>query len=561
MKKKLALVLAAAMLSSAVLSGCGGNDSKPDGGEGQEAQAGEEGNHLVVEVGPDPETIDPALNSASDGNIMIIHLFEPLLNMDKDNNIIGGMAETWDVSEDGLTYTFHLREGLKWSDGTPLTANDFVYTFKRVADPMTAAPYGYDLLCMIKGYDEAAAGNLDALAVSAPDDQTFVVELAHPCVYFDKICAYTTLSPVQQATVEANGEAWAIDPATYICNGAMKIKEWVPGSHILMEKNENYWNADAVTADTIKFVLMEDANAAYSAYNAGEVMFIKDVPTEEVPNLRENPEFHVDPLLGTYYISLNLNRGYFQDVRVRQALSLALDRQYIADIIMQGTYTPAKNFVGPGVSDVEPRSSFSDVTIETYGEFFHTDDFEGDLAKAKELLADAGYPNSEGFPMIEYMTNDAGYHKPLAEYLQSAWGELGINMDIKIVEWATFTPTRRNGDYDIARNGWIYDYDDPSNLLNLFETENGNNDGKYSNPEYDAKTETARKTADREEHYRLLHEAEQMLLEDMAMIPIAWQNEFWLQKPELQGTYHTPYGYWYFMYGSVGEAESPEETK
>ena len=561
MKKKLALVLAAAMLSSAVLSGCGENDSKPDGGEGQEAQTGEEGNHLVVEVGPDPETIDPALNSASDGNIMIIHLFEPLLNMDKDNNIIGGMAETWDVSEDGLTYTFHLREGLKWSDGTPLTANDFVYTFKRVADPMTAAPYGYDLLCMIKGYDEAAAGNLDALAVSAPDDQTFVVELAHPCVYFDKICAYTTLSPVQQATVEANGEAWAIDPATYICNGAMKIKEWVPGSHILMEKNENYWNADAVTADTIKFVLMEDANAAYSAYNAGEVMFIKDVPTEEIPKLRENPEFRVEPLLGTYYISLNLNRRYFQDVRVRQALSLALDRQYIADTIMQGTYTPAKNFVGPGVSDVEPGSSFSDVTIETYGEFFHTDDFEGDLAKAKELLADAGYPNGEGFPMIEYMTNDAGYHKPLAEYLQSAWGELGINMDIKIVEWATFTPTRRNGDYDIARNGWIYDYDDPSNLLNLFETENGNNDGKYSNPEYDAKTETARKTADREEHYRLLHEAEQMLLEDMAMIPIAWQNEFWLQKPELQGTYHTPYGYWYFMYGSVGEAESPDETK
>ena len=336
-----------------------------------------------MEVGPDPETIDPALNSASDGNIMIIHLFEPLLNMDKDNNIIGGMAETWDVSEDGLTYTFHLREGLKWSDGTPLTANDFVYTFKRVADPMTAAPYGYDLLCMIKGYDEAAAGNLDALAVSAPDDQTFVVELAHPCVYFDKICAYTTLSPVQQATVEANGEAWAIDPATYICNGAMKIKEWVPGFHILMEKNENYWNADAVTADTIKFVLMEDANAAYSAYNAGEVMFIKDVPTEEIPKLRENPEFRVEPLLGTYYISLNLNRGYFQDVRVRQALSLALDRQYIADTIMQGTYTPAKNFVGPGVSDVEPGSSFSDVTIETYGEFFHTDDFEGDLAKAK----------------------------------------------------------------------------------------------------------------------------------------------------------------------------------
>ena len=157
------------------------------------------------------------------------------------------------------------------------------------------------------------------------------------------------------------------------------------------------------------------------------------------------------------------------------------------------------------------------------------------------------------------MTNDAGYHKPLAEYLQSAWGELGITMDIKVVEWATFTPTRRNGDFDIARNGWVYDYDDPSNMLNLFETENGNNDGKYSSPEYDEMIANARMTADKEEHYRLLHEAEQLLLNDMAMIPIAYQNDFWLQKPELQGTWHSPYGYWYFMYGTVGEAAETAE--
>ena len=155
--------------------------------------------------------------------------------------------------------------------------------------------------------------------------------------------------------------------------------------------------------------------------------------------------------------------------------------------------------------------------------------------------------------MIEYMTNDAGYNKALAEYLQSAWGELGINTDIKIIEWASFTPTRRNGDYDIARNGWVYDYDDPSNMMNLLETNNGNNDGKYSNPEYDELIAKARMTADKAEHYQLLHEAEQLLLNDMAMIPIAYQNDFWLQKPELQGTWHSPYGYWYFMYGTVGE--------
>ena len=555
MRKKFALLLAATMLTTTVLSGCGGS-----GGDGTgTGAAAEAGNNLVVQIGPDPETMDPALNSAIDASNMIIHLFEPLLNMDKDNNIIGGMAETWEVSEDGLTYTFHLRDGLKWSDGSDFTANDFVYTFKRMADPMTAAPYAYDLLCMVKGYDEAAGGDVDALAVSAPDDQTFVVELSYPCVYFDKICAFAALSPVQQATVEANGEAWAVDPSTYVSNGPMKIKEWVPGSHILVEKNENYWNADAVTADTIKFVLMEDANASFSAYNTGEIMFTRDVPTEEIPNLRDNPEFHVAPILGTYYVSLNLEREYFQDVKVRQALSLALDRQYIADTIMQGTYSAATNFVGPGVSDAEPGSSFADTTVAQYGEFFHTDDFEGDLAKAKELMAKAGYPDGEGFPTIEYMTNDAGYHKPLAEYLQSAWGELGINMDIKIVEWASFTPTRRNGDYDIARNGWVYDYDDPSNMLNLFESTNGNNDGTYSNPEYDALIEQARTTVDKTEHYALLHEAEQMLLNDMAMIPVAYNNDFWLQSSDLQGIWHSPYGYWYFMYGYIGDAPEADD--
>ena len=559
MKKKFALLLAAAMVSTTVLSGCGGSKDS-SAGAGDAGVVAEEGNHLVVQLGPDPETMDPALNSAIDASNMIIHLFEPLLSMDKDNNVIGGMAETWEVSEDGLTYTFHLREGLKWSDGSDFTAKDFVYTFKRMADPMTAAPYGHDLLCMVKGYDEAENGNVDALAVSAPDAQTFVVELSYPCVYFDKICAFAALSPVNQATVEANGESWAIDPATYVCNGPMKIKEWVPGSHILMEKNENYWNAEAVTADTIKFVLMEDMNAAYSAYKTGEVMFSRDVPTEEIPNLRENPEFHVAPILGTYYVSLNLEREYFQDPKVRQALSLALDRQYIADTIMQGTYTPATNFIGPGVSDAEAGSSFQETTIAEYGEFFHVDDFESDLAKAKELLADAGYPNGEGFPMIEYMTNDAGYNKALAEYLQSAWGELGINTDIKIIEWASFTPTRRNGDYDIARNGWVYDYDDPSNMLNLFESTNGNNDGRYNNPEYDALIASARETVDKAEHYSLLHEAEQLLLNDMGMIPIAYNNDFWLQKPELQGTWHSPYGYWYFMYASYGDAGQAEEA-
>lgn len=242
--KKMALVLAAVLASGMILTACGGSGkSGTAGNETQKTEA--EGNtagglDLAVQIGPDPETIDPALNSSADAANMILHAFETLLTFDKDNNIIPGQAETYDVSDDGLTYTFHLREGLKWSDGSELTSEDFVYSWKRLADPATAAPYAADMLSMVKGYDEATAGNVDALAVSAPDAKTFVVELASPCVYFDKITTHASMAPVKKDVVEAKGDQWSLTPDSYISNGPLKMIEWVPGSHITFAKNENY---------------------------------------------------------------------------------------------------------------------------------------------------------------------------------------------------------------------------------------------------------------------------------------------------------------------------------
>ena len=484
---------------------------------------------------------------------MIIHAFETLMIVDKDNKIVPGQAESYEVSDDGLTYTFHLRKGLKWSDGSPLTANDFVYAWQRLADPNTAAPYAGDMLGYVKGYEEAAGGNLEALGVSAPDDDTFVVELSVPCVYFSKLITHASMVPIQKATVDANGDQWTLTPDTYICNGPLKMIEWVPGSHIIFAKNENYWNADAVTLNTLKFVLMEDSNASYSAYQTGEVQMIKAVPTEEIPSLKGKEDFHVDPIMGTYYLSFQTEKAPFDNPDVRMALSLAIDRDYVANTDMQGTYSPATNFVGPGLSDAEDGSSFEETTRKNNGgDFFDVANHDADVAKAKELLANAGYPDGAGFPTVEYMTNDAGYHKPLAEYLQSCWKEeLGINMDIKVVEWSTFTPTRRAGDFQMARNGWVYDYDDPSNMLNLMKSTSGNNDGKYNNPEVDKMLDEANSTADVAEHYQKLHDAENMILADAAMAPVAYYNDFYLQDPKLKGTWHSPYGYWYFMYATM----------
>lgn len=546
-KRMLALLLASVMVCGTVLTGCG-KDNKTNDDVNSNKESAEK--QLVVQIGPNPETIDPALNSAVDGGNMILHSFEALLTVDQDGQYAPGCAETWESSEDGLTWTFHLRDGLKWSDGTALTAEDFVYSWKRVVDPNTAAPYAETVLGMVKGFDEATAGNVDALAVSAPDANTLVVELANPCPYFEGLAAFATLSPVQKATIEANGDGWATAAETYISNGAFHVTEWVPDSHIIMSKNENYWNADAIKLDSIKFVLMEDSNAALSAYRNGEVLMIKDVPTEEIPSLEGNAEFHVEPIIGTYYISLNDAKEPFTDAKVRKALSLAIDRDYVAKTLMQGTYSAAYNFMGPGWLDTDGSDFMSN---SNDGKGYISEDFDANLAEAKQLLADAGYPDGKGLPALTYSTNDAGYHKTVAEYVQQAWKELGITVNVEVVEWSSFTPMRRAGDYEISRNGWVGDYSDPSNMLEILYSSNGNNDGKFNSADFDAALDESRQTVDPATRSAALHKAEDVLMEEAGCIPVAYYNDFWLQSEKITGMWHSATGYWYFHFADIAE--------
>jgi len=544
-KKLLAFLLAAAMVAG--LTACGGSSGSSES-TGAPAQAEKE---LKVQVGPNPETIDPALNSAVDGGNMLLHAFECLLTVAEDGTLQPGCASEWETSEDGLVWTFHLRDGLKWSDGSDLTADDFVYSWKRVCDPEVAAPYAETVLGMVKGYAEAVEGNLDALAVSAPDANTVVVEMDAPCPFFGSLAAFATLSPVQQATIEANGDAWATAPESYVSNGPFYMTEFELGSHITFSKNPYYWNADAIKLDKLTFMLIEDANAAYSAYQTGEVAFIKDVPTEEIPSLEGNEEFHVDPIIGTYYLNLNCKKDIFKDARVRKALSLAIDRKYVAETIMQGTYTAAGNFMGPGWLDTD-NSEFM-ANSNDGKPYIDIDNYEANLEEAKKLMEEAGYPNGEGFPKISYTTNESGYHVPVAEYLQEAWAKLGIDMSVNKVEWASFTSMRRDGEYEVARNGWVGDYSDPSNMLDLLYSTNGNNDGKYNNPDYDKAMEESRSTADPEVRSAALHKAEDILMEDTGCVPLAYYNDFWMQSPKITGMWHSATGYWYFMYADIEE--------
>lgn len=547
------------------LAACGGSKSGSTATSGSTAGSTAGGVNtagFTVQYGSNPETLDPALNSAIDGANTIITIFEPLLLINENNEVVGGQAESWETSENGLTWTFTMRDGLKWSDGTDLNAKDFEYSFKRMVDPNTAAPYAETCLGMIDGFEEAAGfpdadgnptaePNPDALNVKASDDgKTLTIVLSYPCSYFDKMAAFATMSPVQQATVEANGDAWCTSPDTFVSNGPYMITDWTPSERIVLTKNPNYvggWDSSKIVSDTITLLLLEDSSASYAAYNSGEAQLIKDVPTDEIPSLtkaEDGGDFYVDTILGTYYVSLNLQRDAFKDAKVRKALSLAIDRDYVANTIMQGTYSAADSIVGPGI--VDESGYFHDNGNAPY----ISADYEANLAEAKKLLEEAGYPNGEGYPTIEYSTNDAGYHVPLAEYLQQAWGDLGITLTINKMEWSSFTPARRAGEYDVARNGWVMDYNDPSNMLDLFCSGNGNNDGKYSNPDFDAAIDASR-VADSAEHFAQLHKAEDILMEDMGCLPIAYYNDYWLQSSSLKGTWHSPYGYWYLQYGYI----------
>ena len=568
MRKIAAAAMAGALAVS--LAACGSSASTGTTATGEAAgsteatEAGETG--FTVQLGPNPETLDPALNAAIDGGNTLLTIEEPLLIIDENNEVQPGQAESYTVSDDGLTWTFTLRDGLKWSDGSDLTAADFEYSFKRLASPDTAAPYAETVVGMIDGYQDAignpdADGNTttdpdwDALNVHASEDgKTLTIQLSYPCSYFDKLAAFVATAPVQQATVEANGDAWCTEPDTFICNGPYMITEWTPSERIVLSKNPYYvggWDSSKIVSDTITLLLLEDSSASYAAYNSGEAQLVKDVPTDEIPSLtraEDGGDFYLDEIMGTYYISLNDQEEPFTDVRVRKALSLAIDRDYVANTIMQGIYTPATALVGPGIVDNE--GYFMDNA--NGGEPYIGSDYEVNLEEAKQLMAEAGYPDGEGFPTITYSANDAGYHIPVAEYLQQAWGELGITMNIDKVEWSSFIPMRRAGDYDISRNGWSMDYNDPSNMLELFTTNNGNNDGKYANPAFDKLIEESR-VADKATHFEKLHEAEDMLMADAACIPVAYYNDFWLQSPSLKGTWHSPYGYWYLQYGYIEE--------
>lgn len=525
---------------------------------------------LSVCFASEPQTIDPALNSAVDGAVMLQHFFEGLMKWadggnpatDKGNmnyaKLVNGQASSYEkvVNADGtVTYTFKLRPDAKWSDGKAVTADDFVFTWQRLASPATAADYCY-MIDMVKGYAEVNSGAADpsTLAVSAPDASTFQVTITYDCPYFLEVCAFPATFPVRKDIVEANPDTWttADNSANYISNGPYKLAEWVHDSYIKMVPNEHHYDVANLGPDSITFRLLADQNAMLAGYRSGDLQFIDDMPVDEVAGLLASGELDIVDYIGTYYVVYQTQKAPFDDWRVRKAFTLAIDSPYIVEQITQSGEVPAAGFVPAGIYDADPSGADFRTVGGDYWEIPTTDEiYAKNVAEAKRLLAEAGYPNGEGFPVVTYLYNTNDANKAIGEALQQMWQkELGVTVQLQNQEWNAFLENRKNGEYQIARNGWIADYNDPISFLDMWLTGGGNNDAQYSVAEYDAAIAEAKASADPAVRMAAMHKAEDIIMgRDWALGPIYFYTQKYLMQ-DIDGAFYTPLGYFMFSYAS-----------
>lgn len=627
MKKILALVLALCMVFA--LCACGNNNAPAESQAPAESEAPAEApvdtSVLNVCIASEPDTIDPALNSSVDGATLVSHLFAGLAKWAQDDSgklvIVPDCAEELVegvANDDGtVTYTYTLRDGLKWSDGQDVTAADFAFAWQRAASTELAADYGY-MFEVVDGYadiwEQAPTGEKDAegndvmefvnpdaqLNVVAVDDKTLEVTLANAVAYWNELLAFPTYFPVREDVV-AN-EAWATDPSTYVSNGAYKMTGWEHNSVITLEKSENYVDAAEVTMPTLKFYLSDDANNMLTNFKNGDWLLIDDVPTNEIATLKEEypEEFVVAGQIGTYYVCWNINEeilpasstltGLEAEAaknEIRNAISLLFDRNYIVEEIGQAGQVPASSFVAMGMTDSDGNQFYENAGHnDGFVGYFDVavDSFESNFAQAVEVLKKYyTYDEATGmftdFPTLTYLYNTSEGHKAIGEYLQSALAAVGINMNLENQEWNTFLNTRKNGDYSIARNGWLADYNDPICFLDMWTTVSGNNDiqfGKGANKDvkaysldltelgYDTKVENGtwaetydvlisdiKSCTDSVVRYQLMHIAEDMLMDTGCVVPLYFYTDIYMLDDSVQGFFSNPLGYKYFMYCTI----------
>lgn len=489
-----------------------------------------------------PDSVDPGVTSETYAGPILNNAFEGLVTYDSENNIIPGNAEKWELSEDGLTYTFHLRPNLKWSDGSALNAHDFVYSWLRVITPETGSLYADQLLPYVVGAKDFFDGkaSADKVGLKALDDNTLEVKLITPTPFFLGLLATYTFCPVQKATVEANGEKWTLSENTYVSNGPFKVTKINFNESYEFEKNENYWNAENVKLQKLKFVFIPESATALTAFRAGDIDGFWEVPTSDLPTLRaESDELITVRAFGTTFHIFNNAKPPFDNPLVRKAFNLAIDRKALIEDVLGTNDTPAYSLIAPGyvadgVDVTEGRS--------TYGM-----EPGAQPEKAREALAEAGYPDGKGFPEIEYYysTNDT-FKKTVEALTAMLTDNLGIKIKLKTADWAVYYADVKAGRYQLGQYGWGGDYLHPMTFLPLLVTKGVNNYTGYSNPKYDELVARIQNTIDQETAIGLMREAEDTLMKDYPMLPLFFRSYSYMMRKTTAGYFRTPLNNLYF---------------
>ncbi|WP_366924560.1 peptide ABC transporter substrate-binding protein [Metallumcola ferriviriculae] len=527
-KSKLLFVVALTLVVVFALAGCGApkNEGKGSDNAGKE----EVKQKITYNLGSEPETLDPGKVTGNPDMTAINAMMEGLTRYNMDGELEPAMAKDWDISPDGTVYTFKIREDAKWSNGDPVTAEDFEFAWRQILDPEFAADYAYELYYLknaaaYNDFEDTSVTSPDQIGVEAVDAKTLEVTLAAPAPQFLGLTAFPAYFPVHKATATANPD-WHAEPETYVNNGPFKMTVWEHDQKIVFEKNETYWDKDSVRLDELVMTLVSSESTELAMFETGDIDVGDNPPNEEMDRLKADANYGltIGGDLSTYYYVFNTTAKPFDDVRVRKALTMAIDREAIVENIAKAGQIPAFAYVPFGLDDADKSKDFREEGGNDY--------FAENLEKAQELLAEAGYPNGEGFPEFEILNTDRELYLNIAQAIQEMWKQnLGIE-GVKVIsqEWGSYLKARAELDYLVAAAGWGADYADPMTFLDMYIKDGGNNDTGWSDERYDQSIAKANSTNDQAVRMQAMHEAEDILMEAMPLMPIYFYTNPYIMK-------------------------------
>lgn len=516
------------LLAASMFCGCGRRETRV-----------EHGNHervLHLNNGSEPQNLDPHVVIGVPEHHVIMALLEGLVSEDpRGIQPRPGMAERWDLSPDLTVYTFHLRRNARWSNGDPLTAQDFVRSYRRALAPTLASEYAY-MLYVMKGAEDFNTGKItdfDQVGVKAVDELTLQITLNAPTPYFLSLLLHYSWFPLHIPTIERHGPLYErgnrwTKPGSFVGNGPFTLEEWKVNHVIVARKNSNYWDAANVKLDKIVFYCIESSDTDERAFRSGQLHKTYVLPETKIDTYRAKypDRLQIDPFMGIYFYVINTLKPPMNDKRVRRALAMSIDREAIVKNVTRGGQLPAYHFTPPGLEAVVGYRARAR--------------FPFDIKAANKLLAEAGYPNGKGLPPIEILFNTLETHRSVAEAIQDMWkSNLGIDVRLLNQEWKVYLDSKKTGNYHVARYGWIGDYPDPNSFLDLWVTGGGNNDARWSNADYDRLIREAGRTADLQKRLELFQQAEAILMDELPIIPVYFYTRVYALHPSVQGWYPT----------------------